>query len=154
MENKIKIIKAICNIYKESNNKEDSIFSYLLNWAFRDITNAKPVEYVSKAALQMAKEKKVDLSKANYSALSKLDPNKEWLYYEHCNPIKELRLALLNDNKEVEKIIEKDFICWVTREENKELDKRGYRDKRPGGWKKCYKECGIKVLENKGDLYV
>ena len=149
MENKIKIIKAICNIYKESDDKKDSIFSYLLNWAFRDITNAKPVKYISKAALKIAKEKKVDLSKANYSALSKLDPDKEWLYYEHCNPIKELRLALLDANKEVEEIVKKDFVCWVTREENDRLNKKGYKYKRPGGWKKCYKECGIEPILNK-----
>ena len=32
---------------------------------------------------------------------------------------------------------------------NKELDKHGYREKRPGGWQKCYKECGIEFMKNK-----
>jgi len=152
MKNKIEILKSIRKIYKKSVDKTDSVFSYLTNWAFRDITNSKPVKYVSEEALKMAKQKGINLSKMNYKDLKKIDPNKEWLYYEHFNTVKDLRLAILNTNESIEKIVNRAMICWITREEQARLDKK-YKDHREDCFA-CFKEMNIKVLENKGDLYV
>jgi hypothetical protein len=37
-------------------------------------------------------------------------------------------------------------VCWITRDEDDELNRRGYKSKRPGGSLDCYARCGIKVL--------
>ena len=37
-------------------------------------------------------------------------------------------------------------VCWITREEDDELNRKGYKSVRPGGWFECYTRCGIKVV--------
>lgn len=46
-----------------------------------------------------------------------------------------------------EKLANYSGVCWVTRAEDNKLNKLGYRSKRPGGWRKCYEEAGIKLYE-------
>ena len=154
MENIIKLLGAIHNGYVNPTKVDTLVFSGVLNSIFREIPNKKPVEYVSKKALELARKMKIDLSKANWKDQPKFDKGRLVFYYEHCNTVKMLTDDILKTNKDIAKVIKGNVICWITREENKKLDKNGYRDNRPGGWKKCYKECGIEVLRNKGGLYV
>ena len=48
-----------------------------------------------------------------------------------------------------DKIVKKETVAWITRAEDACLDKNEYKDSRPGGWRKCYKECGIDVVKLK-----
>lgn len=150
-QDEITVLKGVRKSYQESKTKKASFFTMLLNAVFRSITNDKEVKYVSKEALKIAKQKGVDLSKMNYKHMKKVDPNKEWLYYEHCNPIKDLRLAILETDEDIEKIVERDFICWITRKEQAILDKY-FKDHREN-WKKCFRYVGIEFVRNKSSLY-
>ena len=72
------------------------------------------------------------------------------LVYEHTTPIGEFFKEILtckSQNEVLDKLDSYSGICWITREEDDRLSKK-YRRKRPGGWRKCYKECGIIVEED------
>lgn len=75
--------------------------------------------------------------------------NRSLLMWEHAMPIKEFIQILVNCKSldEVEKEINRyPGVCWITKKEDKMLTSAGYRDFRPGGFKKCYESCGIKVM--------
>lgn len=143
------ILESIRHVYGLSNTKKKRLYSNTIKAVFRSATDDKKVEYVSKAALKKAKELGIDLYSMTWLNQNKFDPKRKIFHYEHCNPIKELRSAVLDTNENVQKILKRDIVCWILKSENKELDKRGYREKRPGGWQKCYKECGIEYMKNK-----
>jgi hypothetical protein len=79
--------------------------------------------------------------------LGKVD-GKLRLVWEHTTPLSKFYDVLIKCEN-IEDVIEelKNYtgVCWISREEDNLLNKKGYRDKRPGGWEKCYKECGIEV---------
>jgi hypothetical protein len=70
------------------------------------------------------------------------------LVWEHTTPLSEFSDVLIKC-KTIEDItkalINYSGVCWISREEDNLLNKKGYKNSRPGGWKKCYKECGIEV---------
>lgn len=149
MKNTIKLLEAIRNGYVNPTESDEKIFKGVIKSILRNMTDCKAVPYVSKKALAKAKEMGIDLSDKNWHDQTKFDKGRKIFHYEHCNTIKQLRLAILNTNESIEKILNRNITCWILKSENELLDKNGYKDKRPGGWKKCYKECGIEPVLNK-----
>lgn len=65
---------------------------------------------------------------------------------EHVVPISAMQRDLMDWNVPMEEILENDFdLALITAEEDRALSKAGYKSKRPGGWRECYKKCGIEV---------
>lgn len=154
METQIKLITSLRKLYKSETHDKKKCRAYCkacLNTTLRKISNDKPVKYVSKAAKAKAKLLGIDLVTMTWDNQTKknYDPKRVNFKYEHCIPIKELIERVLDTDEPIESIIEDDFVCWVLVEEDKELRIHGYQSKRPGGWKKCYKECGIVPILNK-----
>jgi len=107
---------------------------------------------ISKAALDFCNENKIDWTKLpnyNYRKVVGGQLNKPNLIAEHATPKSVLLSMLIEaDVSEWDNLIEEhSVVCWITREENNRLEKSGYRQKRPGGWKKCYELCGIVLPE-------
>ncbi|MBN1184077.1 MAG: hypothetical protein JXB49_17415 [Bacteroidales bacterium] len=78
--------------------------------------------------------------------------NKSNIVWEHTTPITELIDTLLKcqDIDCVKSILDEySGVVWITREEDDCLISEGYRNERPGGWRRCYQECGIIVIECK-----
>lgn len=147
-EDEVKLLKYIRELYKESLTKKKRLYTYITKAVFRSATDDKKVKYVSKAALLEAKKRGIDLSKMTWTNQTKVDKKRKVFHYEHCNPIKELREAVLNTSENINEIIKKDITCWILKKENRVLDKK-YKAKRPNGWKKCYAKCKIEVFNNK-----
>lgn len=73
--------------------------------------------------------------------------NRPTLTLEHTTPINEL-ITLLNESEEKDmmNILEAySPCCFITQEENDRLNKNKFKMKRPGGWKKCYEKCEIRL---------
>jgi hypothetical protein len=66
---------------------------------------------------------------------------------EHCVPINELIDMVMNGDIAAADIVKHETVAWITKEENQRLRKAGYEHSRPGGWQKCYAECGIEVVK-------
>jgi hypothetical protein len=71
--------------------------------------------------------------------------------FEHSHPVVEIRTHLLTNDLSLEETLDylwNDYaVCWITYEEDEKLRKLGYTKKRPNGWKKCYEEAGIKIVQ-------
>lgn len=143
------ILNSIRSIYRLSNNKNERLYNNVIKAVFRSYTDNKTVDYVSEKALKKAKELGIDLYNMTWLNQTKFDPKRKIFHYEHCNPIKQLRLAVLNTNEDTQKILKRDIVCWMLKEENQALNDNKFRDDRPGGWENCYKKCGIKYMKNK-----
>lgn len=71
---------------------------------------------------------------------------KKRLVREHLTPKKEMKRKLEDWSIPASKIVEEDFdLALIAVEEDRELSKRGWAAKRPGGWRRCYRECGIEL---------
>ena len=70
---------------------------------------------------------------------------------EHCHPVVEIRTHLIENDLTMEETIDylwNDYaVCWITYEEDAKLRELKYTTKRPGGWRKCYEEAGIKLVQ-------
>lgn len=152
MNDTIKLLNAIRKGYVNPTKTDEKVFVNVIKAIFRSVSDYKKVLYVSKKALEKAKSLNINLAEINWHTQSKVDKGRKIFHYEHCNPIKQLRLAVLYSNEKIEKILDKDITCWILKSENDILNKK-YKDNRPGGWKKCYKECGIEILKNTKKLY-
>ena len=153
MQDQINLIERIREAYKtiEKNKINVTTYKRALNAIFRAITNYMPVKYVSKAAKAKADKLGIDLTTMTWDNQTKknYDPKRKYFKYEHCNTIDSLILRVLNTEEEIKKIVKDTFVCWILVEEDDELESHKYRKKRPDGWKKCYKECGIEPILNK-----
>jgi hypothetical protein len=73
------------------------------------------------------------------------DKGRKELLMEHKNPVEEIWIKLHEEPWNAEHILKKEIhIVWVTREEDKELTRLGYRTKRPDS-DKAYREAGIEL---------
>ena len=61
-----------------------------------------------------------------------------------------LRLKIDNRYDLLMHIYDNYSMCFITKEEDKALRDHHYTTTRPGGWRKCYEECGIKIAINPG----
>lgn len=65
---------------------------------------------------------------------------------EHLVPKAVMKKHLADWTVPISEIIENDFdLALITAEEDERLRKSAYRDERPGGWRRCYRECGIEI---------
>lgn len=71
---------------------------------------------------------------------------KSVLVFEHVIPVNQFiqELIELETRQEINKAL-RDYpgVCWITRQEDDQLNKNGYKNKRNRGWFECYVECGI-----------
>lgn len=149
----VAMLEADRRLYRLSITKDRKLYVSRIKSVFRNKTDGKSVKYVSKKALAKAKELGIDLYSTTWLNQSKVDPKRKIFHYEHCNTISELCSAVLDTDEDIRDILKRDIVCWILKEEDKELNKHGYKSKRPGGWKKCYKECGIMYMKNTKELY-
>lgn len=71
---------------------------------------------------------------------------KKRLTREHLVPKAVMKKHLADWSVPISEIVENDFdLALITAEEDERLKDSDYRDKRPGGWRRCYRECGIEV---------
>ena len=121
----------------------------ILNSILRKASDCHYADYVSRAALGIASNRGISLSDMTWDnqTAKKRDPGRKLFMRDHCVPIRELVDLVLKSNKPVDKIVKRETVAWITRAENACLDKKEYKDSRPGGWRKCYKECGIDVVK-------
>lgn len=74
---------------------------------------------------------------------------KSFAVWEHTIPIKEFRNDLIQSISLEDiklKIESYPGTAWITKEENKSLNKNGFMSKRPGGFIECYEKVGIELL--------
>ena len=103
-------------------------------------------------ALEFLKNKNVNITTLNaYNVRKKAGGEKSRpnVTLEHTTPINELiKTLLITDEKDMMEVMNQySPCCFVTQEENDKLNKSGFRNKRPDGWKKCYEICGITLAE-------
>lgn len=71
------------------------------------------------------------------------------LLWEHTTPLNEAARSLVKcaDELQVKEWMSAySGVCWITRAEDDMLNDKGFRSRRPGGWERCYAECGIDVV--------
>ncbi len=76
-------------------------------------------------------------------------PRKPRIVWEHSLPVGQFIKEL--STIETFEIFEPKFLeypgaCWITREEDDKLNSSGFKNGRPGGYLKCYTQCGIEVI--------
>lgn len=146
------ITEYTCLEYKKDylNQKlKESAFQLIRKW-----TDLKDPILYSKAAIKLLKEHNQIphyglplYSWKDRFACGKDDKGRSRLVYEHTTPISEFFYELIQCDsleKVENKLANYSGVCWITREENDILTKK-YKSKRPNGWEKCYKECGIEL---------
>ena len=98
----------------------------------------------SKKARQVALKNDWPLDMGWYEQ-PRYDKGRKELLMEHKNPVEEIWIKLCEEPSNAEQILKKEIhIVWVTREEDKELTRLGYRTKRPDS-DKAYREAGIEL---------
>ncbi len=124
------------------NHKATKAYSGALNHVIRQYDGFTGARLITKEAVKQIRVE-------NPFGLGWTFREKVNAYYEHCNPIKEIKEGLLKCNslEEAEEYLFKNIIvCWMTEEENNKLNKAGYRSKRPNGFIECYNSLNIEIL--------
>lgn len=122
-----------------------------INCVLRKFSDRYPVG-VSVNAKKLASTYEVDLCDKLWTDknICGQTGNKSNIVWEHTTPIKELidKLIKCKDIACVKNILN-DYsgVVWITRQEDDCLISKGYKDKRPGGWKRCYEDCGIIIIK-------
>ncbi|MBR5153332.1 MAG: hypothetical protein IKW57_00865 [Alphaproteobacteria bacterium] len=147
-------VEELISVVREQHRKfpEYEEFSRnILDSILRKASDCHYADYASRAALDIASKRGISLSDMTWDnqTAKKRDPGRKWFMRDHCVPIRELKDLVLNSNTPAYKIVKRETVAWITRAENACLDKKEYKDSRPGGWRKCYKECGIDVVKLK-----
>jgi len=142
----LKLLKA-CKL----NNSHQRNSKRALNRVLRAWSDY-PANYVSENCLKLFNSNKIDFTKIDRRHTLILGRNKEGkskIIFEHSTPINELitTLMMLNNIESVNSALKNySGACWITREEDNRLNKKGFKNKRYGNWVKCYEECKIKPL--------
>jgi len=145
MKHLFNIIQYSVNQYKKSEDKKEK---YGIKCGTKMLIRqtefgVKPLW--SKKAMIYAQENNIPLD-LEWENQPKYDPGRKSILMEHKNPVEEIWLKLLESPENTFDIIENHHILvWVTREEDKQLNKLGYRSKRPDS-NKAYKEAGIEIF--------
>jgi len=110
---------------------------------------------VSKKALELFKKEKPDQNPFDVrweqrGILGNLAPRKPKIVWEHTVPVGQFIKEMASECNTQEEVISKMFTypgaCWITRDEDDSLNSNGYKNMRPGGFEKCYSDCGIEVI--------
>ena len=149
------------NEYNKSKSFQKSNLKRAFQYAIREYTN-KPHKLISKKVADHFISNFPTLSPFNvrYSNRKKfgtLDGGQGFLLFEHTTPVA-FFLEALSKSKTLEevKLAMKEYsgVCLLTREEDNCLNTKGYRQKRPQGWKLAYDSCDIQVMdENQYNSY-
>jgi hypothetical protein len=140
---------------EEHNKATDPYLKQKLREAINDVLRKFTDQYpagVSENAKKLAANYGVDLCDKLWTDknICGKTGNKSNIVWEHTTPIKELIDTLLKckDLACVKKNLN-DYsgVVWITRQEDNCLISKGYKNKRPGGWKKCYQDCDITIIE-------
>ena len=99
----------------------------------------------SKAALEKAVELNVDAKLINWKTQTKWDRKREVLHFDHKTTVKDIVEGILRNPSDTQKILNSVEIVWITKEENRVLDKSGYRNTRTDH-SAAYVECMIEVV--------
>jgi hypothetical protein len=108
------------------------------------------VKMVSEGAIELASKTKANINLfelmwPDRKALNEDPKGKSLLVWEHTTTLEETFTDLIKceSQEEVKKFMSNySGVCWITRDEDNRLNEK-YKSKRPGGWRKCYQECGI-----------
>lgn len=92
---------------------------------------------------------KGDLKDLEWKHQPKYDPGRKKIFCEHVYPLTLLAKRFLDGKIDVEICINNRFCVWITADENNSLNIKGYRNERPEGWEKCYRDCGIELKFHK-----
>ena len=118
----------------------------------------QPVKMVSQSVLEKASQMSppinpYDLMYTDRKKLGMVESGdklpKSWLVWEHSTPLNELyqNLVECRSLEEIKDVLSNySGVCWISRDEDNQLNKNGFRSTRPGGWKECYKQCGINFI--------
>ena len=145
-------VAGLISVVREQHRKfpEYEKFSReILDSILRKASDCHYADYASRAALDIASERGISLSDMTWhnQTAKKRDPGRVLFMREHCVPISELVDLVLNSDVPVADIVKLETVAWITRAEDACLRGAGYAHSRPGGWQKCYAECGIDVVE-------
>lgn len=142
----VKMVCENCAVMAKKFPDQAWLNRHLIDRVLRKLVDIEKPIYVSKAALKKAKQMNINLKELTWDNQKTVDPKREIFIAEHCNPLSTLANRLIAGEKF--KDIKPDiFTAWITKEEDQALRDHHYRSRRPGGWKKCYKLCEIKVVK-------
>lgn len=114
-----------------------------------DASETRPANYVSKKANNLCKSicnNLFYLTPPKQRTLKEKVPQLSGIILEHCNTLSCLLEKIFDKKENINSILKKDLLtAWITKEENSNLNKKGYKNKRPGGWEKCYQDCKISL---------
>jgi hypothetical protein len=140
--------------YNKSKGFEKSNLKRAFQYAIREYTN-KPHKLISKKVadifiLKFPNSSPFNVRYSNRKKFGILDNNQGVLLFEHTTPVA-FFLASLANSKTLEEVKQamKEYsgVCLLTREEDDCLNTKGYRQKRPQGWKLAYESCNIQVMD-------
>jgi hypothetical protein len=139
--------KKQCKKYGAENMKKtgDGI-----NFAIRGLDKVLGANYSSQKVIDVFG--KDALKGLMWNKLAKHKDGKVKMYhFEHAYTVSTMKRELVNNSftqeEAVEFILSNYACCWITSEENIELNKAGFNSKRPNGWKNSYESVGIKVVK-------
>ena len=110
-------------------------------------------KYVSRGAMILFESKSkspVDLLRKDSRLLNnKADNLKPLIVFEHTTPISEFisYLCTKESNQIENSLLNYSGVCWITREEDNELNKNKFRNNRNGNWEAAYKKCNIELIK-------
>lgn len=153
------IFKPIVWLFvQQYHNAEDTHIKKKLKEALKDTLKKmtdQPVNMVSESVMKMCKAADIDpfeLLWTKRNILGRDQDGKSLLLWEHTTPLAEFFESLIKCTsiESISETIEKySGVCWITRDEDNLLNKKGFRSKRVGGWQNAYSDCGIKIIKLK-----
>ena len=133
---------------------EDTMRPLLKKVPFHIRPDGSNIAYVSKAALEQAKKLGISnetIMSGKYvsESLTKYDKGHKLLMHEHVVPVKEIIEAIQNPKRfeNVDEIIDMMEIALITKDEDHSLSANNFASSRPGGWRKCYRDSGIEIVQ-------
>lgn len=141
------ILPAVIGNIQSYNNTTDKKTKHAIRYGMRRLiqyaTEAEP-KIISQRALSICQSKGIDWTKLKKNVPSGIK-GKPAVLGDHSEPLMELVWSIYRaEEAQIEQIlIDYPPICWITREEDDTLNRNGFKNKRPGGWKKIYDQCGI-----------
>ena len=111
-------------------------------------------KFVSQKALDLFSEIKPNSNPFDFrweerNILGADSPRKPKIVWEHSLPVGQFIKELAQI--ETFELFQCEFlaypgVCWITREEDDRLNSAGFKNHRPGGYLKCYDQCGIQII--------
>lgn len=115
-----------------------------------DASETRQANYVSKKANNLCKSvcnNLFYLTPPKQRTLKEKIPQLAGIILEHCNTLSFLLEKIFDKKGNIKSILKRDLLtAWITKEEDEDLNKNGYRNKRPGGWDMCYYKCKIALI--------